>query len=78
MVLQEAASLRTTLQAANANEKALSVAQEEIKKLKTELAAATNAEAKVVSDAKDQINDLEAKIASLEAEITTVSHYIRS
>lgn len=78
MVLQEAASLRTTLQAANTNEKALSAAQEEIKELKTKLTTAINAEAKAVSDTKDRINDLEAKIASLEAEITTVSYHIRS
>lgn len=70
--------MRTTLQAANANERTLSAAQEEIKELKTRLAAATSAEAKVISDAKGQISHLEAKIASLEAEITTVSRRLRS
>ncbi|OXG73024.1 hypothetical protein C349_06687 [Cryptococcus neoformans var. grubii Br795] len=74
----EAASLRTTLQAANTNEKALSAAQEEIKELKTKLTTAINAEAKVVSDTKDRINDLEAKIASLEAEITTLKQTAES
>ncbi|KIY32706.1 hypothetical protein I305_04864 [Cryptococcus gattii E566] len=74
----EAASLRTTLQAANANEKTLSAAQKEIKEFKTRLAAATSAEAKVVSDAKDQISHLEAKIASLEAEITTLKQTAES
>ncbi|WVQ73438.1 hypothetical protein IAR50_003010 [Cryptococcus sp. DSM 104548] len=68
----EAAGMRTALQSASANEKALAAANAELAELKKTLAATTESGNRAAADAEGRVGDLEAKIASLESEIETL------